>query len=234
MSILRAMTYALNGSSVFDTEAATQLIRAQRPELVFFQHLPDYELEILAKETGLTAYATQGECGFLSRHKLTALQSVCLGGADGSCLRADLDITGKRIHLFNIQLATDPAQRGQQLARLFAEDLLGANLPCAVLVAGDFSLPLWGSGQWLLRRRLKQVKHPPWGANYPAVFPIWPRDRFYVRGPIRSLAGQVITLSTRRGIKDHLPVITTLELTDTRIYLTLPEVSEKQMRPVTG
>jgi len=232
MSILRVMTYALSGSSVFDIERAAEDIRAQRPELVFLQYLPDYLLESLAKETGLTAYASQGTSGFLSRHRLTALQSTCLGG-EGNCLRADLELSGKRLHLFNVQLVIDPIQRSQQIARLFTDDLLGANLPCATLVAGDFSLPLWGSGQWLLRRRLSLVKHPSWGANYPASFPLWPRDRFYLRGPIRSLAGQVI-ISGQKGITKHLPVVTTLELTDTRIYLKVPEVSEQRMRPATG
>ncbi len=233
MSILRVMTYAMNGSSVFDVESAAQLIKTQRPELVFLQHLPDYLLESLAKETGMTAYATQGTNGFLSRHRLSALQSICLGG-EGHCLRADLDLSGKRLHLFNIQLAADPTQRSQQIAKLFTEGLLGASLPCAVLIAGDFSFPLWGSGQWLLRRRLKMVRHPIWGANYPAAFPLWPRDRFYLRGPIRSLAGQVVKSPDLHGISSHLPVIATLELTDTRVYLKVPEVSDRRMRPATG
>lgn len=233
MSILRVMSYALNRSSAVEAEGTAQLIRAQRPELVFLQHLPEYLLEILAKETGLNAYATQGSCGFLSHHPLSALQPICLG-SDGTCLRADLDLVGKRVHLFNVQLAMDPSQRGQQIARLFAEDLLGAGLPCATLVAGDFSLPLWGGGQWLLRRRLKLVRHPVWGANYPAAFPLWPRDRFYLRGPIRSLAGQVVTASGLRSGSAHLPVITTLELTDTRVYLKLPDVSKQRMRAVAG
>lgn len=233
MSILRVMTYALKGASAFEAAGAAQAIRSQRPEIVFLQYLPDYLLETLAKETGLRAYGTQGTAGLLSRHPLCALQSVSLGG-EGRCLRADLNLDSKRIHLFNIQLATDPAQRGQQIDRLFGPDLLGANLPCATLVAGDFSLPLWGGGQWRLSRRLKRAEHPAWGANYPAVFPLWPRDSFYLRGPLRSLAGQVVTSPELRKVSNHLPVITTLELTDTRIYLQLPEVSERRMRPVAG
>ena len=233
MSILRVMTYALKGSSVFEAAGVAQLIRNQRPELVFLQHLPDHVLEGLAKEAGLKAYTTYGDCGFLSRHPLSALQAICLGG-EGTCLRADLDLAGKRIHLFNVQLVIEPTQRGQQIARLFSADLLGASLPCATLVGGDFSLPLWGSGQWLLRRRLKLVSHPVWGANYPAAFPLWSRDRFYLRGPIRSLAGQVVKSSELHRVSNHLPVITTLELTDTRVYLKVPEVSRTRMRPVVG
>ncbi len=231
MSILRVMTYALNGTA--DAAATAQIIRSQRPELVCLQYLTAGLLETLSKETGLQAFGAQGCCGFLSCHPLSGLQACQLGGA-GDCLRADLDLAGKRLHLFTVQLVFDPASRGQQLARLFAEDLLGASLPCATLVSGDFSFPLWGGGQWLLRRRLKPVQHPRWGANYPAEFPLWPRDRVYLRGPIHSLAGQVIATPETRRASRQLPILTTLELTDTREYLKIPEVAKPQMRPVAG
>ncbi len=233
MSVLRVMTYRLKGSPASEAAGTAELISRQRPELVFLQQLPESLLESLAKETGLTAYAMQGKSGFLSRHPLCALQSISLGG-EGHCLRADLNLAGKRLHLFNVQLVSDPGQRGQQIARLFMEDLLGATLPCATLVAGDFSLPLWGGGQWLLQRRLKRAVHPGWGANYPAAFPLWPRDRFYLRGPIRSLAGQVVKNQGLCKLSDHLPVISTLELTDTRIYLKVPVVGKQLASPVTG
>lgn len=233
MSILRVMSYALNGSPGVDPDVIAQIIRSQKPELVCLQYLTDGLLETLAKETGLKAYCAWDRCGFLSRHPLTAVQACNLGGSGGS-LRADLDLGDKRLHLFNVQLVLDPLQRAKQIARLFAEDMLKANLPCATLVAGDFSLPLWGGGQWLLRRRLKSAQHPGWAANYPAKFALWPRDRIYLRGPIRSLAGQVITNPETRTSSSHLPLVTTLELTDTRVYLKLPKGSRRQMRPVVG
>ncbi len=233
MSILRVMTYALKGASTFEATSIAHIIALQRPELVFLQYLPDYFLESLAKETGLKAYAGQGTSGFLSCHSLSAIQSRTLG-RDGDCTRADLNLSGKRLHLFNLKLSMEPTRRREQISRLFGEDLLGANLPCATLVAGDFGLPLWGSGQWLLRRRLSLVKHPTWGANYPAAFPICPRGRFYLRGPIRSLAGQVVSIPEFCRGSQQLPVVSTLELTDTRIYLKVPEVLDQQMQPVTG
>ncbi|WP_020678243.1 endonuclease/exonuclease/phosphatase family protein [Geopsychrobacter electrodiphilus] len=233
MSILRVMTYALKGTTARDVAVLAQMLRAQRPELVYLQYLTADLLLVLARETGLQAYGDGENCGFLSRHPLTALQTLNLGG-NGCCSRADLTLVDKRIHLFNIQLNTDPALRRQQIVRLFSDDLLGARLPCALLIAGDFSLPIWGGGQWLLRQRLKPVPYPTWGANYPATFPLWPRDRFYLRGPIRALAGQVVSAQEIRSISNHLPVIATLELTDTRVYLKVPEVAEPRMRPATS
>lgn len=233
MSILRVMTYALKNSSADRAEEVAQIIRAQRPELVFLQHLDEGLLAALAEKTGQDGHFVGGSCAFLSRHPLKALQPLPLGEG-GQCLRADLDLGGKRLHLFNVQLVVDPARRGHQIARLFDADLLGARLPCASLVAGDFSLPLWGGGQWLLRRHLKPVTHTGWGANYPAIFPLWPRDRFYLNGPIRSLAGQVVSAAAVRRVSRHLPLVATLELTDTRDYLKIPEVAEQRMRPVAG
>lgn len=230
MSVLRVMTYALNGVVAGDVTLTAQIIRSQRPELVCLQHLTEGQLERLAEETGLSAYCAQGKCGFLSRFTLTALQACNLGGA-GDCLRADLGLNGKRIHLFNVQLNFDPTRRGQQIERLFAEDMLGADLPCATLVGGDFSFPLWGGGQWLLRRRLKPARHPRWGANYPAKFPLWPREQIFLRGPIRSLAGQVVAAPDISKTSSQLPLITVLELTDTREYLKIPDVAKQQMRP---
>ena len=233
MSILRIMSYALEPTGPPRMAEVARLIRSQRPDLVFLQNLDTEQLGQLAAETALTPGGEQGRCGFLSRHPLSAVQfvSLCEGGA---CLRADLDLAGKRLHLFNIRLVLEPALRGQQIARLFDQDLLGATLPCATLVAGDFSLPLWGGGQWLLRRRLTPARHPGWKANYPARFPLWPRDRIYLRGPIRSLAGQVIATAEVRLLSRHLPLITTLELLDTREYLKVPDVAKQQMRPVVG
>lgn len=233
MSILRVMTYAMQEPEATGSSQVAHIIMAQRPELVFLQHLTDGLLESLSKETGLKAYHKFGGCGFLSRYPISALRD-CNLGHDGDCLRADLDLCGKRIHLFNVLLSCDPTHRGQQLARLFSEDMLGVSLPCATLIAGDFSFPLWGSGQWLLRRRLKPARHPAWGANFPSTFPLWPRDRFYLSGPLRSLAGHVVSTTESRKVSSHLPVITTLELTDTREFLKIPEVAEQRMRPATS
>ncbi len=231
MSILRVMSYALGETSSQRMEAIARLIREQRPDLVFVQNVNEDLLKELATETGLKPSGSGSSNGFLSQHRLGAVQAIALTDG-GACLRADLDLAGRRIHLFNIVLALDPAMRGQQIARLFDRDLLGAPLPCAVLVAGDFSLPLWGGGQWLLRRRLKPARHPGWKPTYPARFPLWPRDRIYLQGPIRSLAGQVLFSSEIRSLSNHLPLVATLELLDTREYLKVTDVAKQNMRPV--
>lgn len=233
MIILRAMTYALEGCNGNHLAEIGCLIRDQRPDLVFLQHLKDGQLKVLAQQAELHPSSLERQTGFLSRYPLKGLRAFSLGGY-GECLQADLDLSGKRVHLFNIQLACDPGLRAKQLAGLFDADLLSNQLPCAILVAGDFSLPLLGAGQWLLRRKLILARFSGGQTNYPANFPLWARDRFYLRGPIKSLAGQVVSTPVSRKIARHLPLVVSFELTDTREYLKLPKVQEKQMRPVVG
>lgn len=233
MIILRAMTYALEGCSEDRLAEIGRLIRDQRPDLVFLQHLKAGQLKDLAELADLHPGSLEKQTGFLSRHSLKGLRTFSLGGS-GQCLQADLDLSGKRVHLFNVQLACEPRLRAKQLAGLFGADILSNQLPCAVLVAGDFSVPLLGAGQWLLRRKLTLAQFAGGQTNYPANFPLWARDRFYVRGPIKSLAGQVVSTPVSRKIARHLPLVVSFELADTREYLKIPKVQEKQMRPAVG
>lgn len=233
MIILRAMTYALEGCSEDQLAETGRLIRDQRPDLVFLQYLKEGQLKALAEAAGLHPGTLEKQTAFLSRYPLKGLRSYSLGG-NGQCLQADLDLSGKRVHLFNVQLACDPGLRAKQLTDLFSADILSNQLPCAILVAGDFSVPLLGAGQWLLRRKLTQAQFAGGQTNYPANFPLWARDRFYLRGPIKSLAGQVVSTPASRKIARHLPLVVSFELTDTREYLKIPKVQEKQMRPAVG
>jgi endonuclease/exonuclease/phosphatase family metal-dependent hydrolase len=233
MIILRAMTYALEGCGEDHLAEIGRIIHEQRPDLVFLQHLKAGQLKVLSEASGLHSVSLEEQTAFLSRHPLKGLRSYSLEGS-GQCLQADLDLSGKRVHLFNVQLDCDPGLRAKQLANLFGADILSNLLPCAILVAGDFSVPLLGAGQWLLRRKLTQAQFAGRQTNYPANFPLWARDRFYLRGPIKSLAGQVVSTPASRKIARHLPLVVSFELTDTREYLKVPKVQEKQMRPVVG
>ena len=157
MSALRVMSYHVNcctgreGQPTLDLCA--QVIKSQSPDLVFLQQVGSrndpsqlYQLANLLdmKPFGL---GQEGACCYLSRYPLRGLQDYSLG-SDGSCLRADLDHSSQRLHLFNVSLSLNPLLRKQQVTVLLGEDLLGnSSLPCAALVGGDFSLPFWGAGQ---------------------------------------------------------------------------------------
>lgn len=233
MTILRAMTYALEGCAAGSLAETARLIRDQRPDVVFLQYLKEGQLQYIAQATALLPGIVDKQTGFLSRYPIKSERSFSLEGC-GQCSRADLDLFGKRIHIFNVQLVCDPGLRAKQIANLFTSDLLSYPLPCALLVAGDFSLPLLGAGQWLLRRKLTLARFAGGQTNYPAKFPLWARDRFYLRGPIKNLAGQVVSTPSAKKNSRHLPVVASFELTDTREYLKIDKIHKKQMRPVAG
>lgn len=244
MSALRVMSYHVNccvGSGGEPTaDLCAQVISSQSPDLVFLQQVgsrndPSQLFQLAAllnmKPFGL---GQEGACCFLSRLPLRGLQDYSLG-ADGSCLRADLDYGGQRLHLFNVSLGPNLLFRKNQVNTLLGEELLGnPSLPCAALVAGDFTLPLWGAGQIRLGSCLKRAPQPLWRANYPAGFPVWGRDRFYFRGELRALAGTVVATPEARRASSHLPLVLTVEQIENRNYLHLKNIPQRGMKPATG
>jgi len=242
MSALRVMSYHINGWTGKRGEPTADLcarvIAAQCPDLVFLQQQAGGQapgqVQQLAERLHMKPFCQGPACCFLSRHPLRGLQNHPLG-AGGSCLRADLDHAGQRLHLFNVSLSLNPLLRKQQIDALLGDGLLGnPSLPCAALVGGDFSLPLWGAGQIRLTSCLRRASQPLWRANFPAGFPLWGRDRFYFRGALRALAGTVVATADARQASSHLPLVLTIEQVETRKFLPLKHIRQRQMKPVIG
>lgn len=231
MATFRIMSYHINGfrsaSGETDTNLSARVICSQRPDLVMLQELGSPivsgSLRDFADQVGLTAYGSdeEGACAFLSRYPLSNIQEFSLGHG-GRCVRADLDIDNERLHLFNLCLSFDPWQRRDQIRALLSDQLLNQrSLPCATIVCGDFTLPLWGYGQIRISEHLRRARFPLWRANYPANFPLWGRDRIYFRGPIRALAGTILATAEARKASPHLPLVLTVESCDSRQFIKL-------------
>ncbi len=247
MPTFRIMSYHINGcrtaAGEVDAGPCSRVIRSQQPDLVMLQQIGSPEdkagLQTLAATTGLASYGPvdEGACAFLSRFPLHNLQEYSLGHG-GRCLRADLDLGGERMHLFNLCLAFDPWQRRDQILALLSEQILNnPALPCATIVSGDFTLPLWGWGQVRLSEHLTRARFPLWRANYPGNFPLWGRDRIYFRGPVRALAGTVVATAEARLASPHLPLVLTVESCENRSFLKLKKgvtSLAKQPNPVCG
>ena len=227
------MSYHINGCRTAAGDIAPDLcarvIRSQRPDLVMVQQIGAPEgtssLKILSENVGLSSFGpdAEGACAYLSRFPLHNVREFPLGHG-GLCLRADLDLGGERIHLFNLCLSFDPWQRRDQVRELLGEQLLNnPSLPCAAIVSGDFTFPLWGCGQIRLSEHLRRAGLPLWRANYPGNFPLWGRDRIYFRGNLRALAGTVVGTADARKASPHLPLVLTVESNETRRFLKLKE-----------
>lgn len=247
MSTFRIMSYHINGTHNAAGELAPELcaevIRTQQPDLVMLQQLGSpigtSSIALLAERVGLPAYGSdvEGDCAFLSRYPLSNIQSLSLG-LDSHCVRADLDLSDEKIHLFNLSLSWDPRKRREQVRVLLSEQLLNnPSLPCATIICGDFGLPFWGSGRIPLNEHLKRADLPRWHANYPGKFPLWGRDRVYFCGPIRALAGNIVMTSEARKASPHLPLVLTVVTSDMREFLKIKKstsVTTKQPDPVCG
>lgn len=247
MTTFRIMSYHINGllnaSGKLTPELSAKVIRAQHVDLVLLQgigsELGATSLKLLSERVGLNHYGpeTEGGCAFLSRFPLHNIQASPLGYG-GRCLRADLDWAEERVHLFNVSLSWDLWQRLEQVRVLLSEQILNnPSFPCATIVAGDFGLPLWDLGQLHSARDLKRAPLPLWRANYPARFPLWGRDRIYLRGPIRTLVGEVIRTSVARMASPHLPLVLDVETKETRKILKIKNsarIASKHPDPVCG
>jgi len=247
MSTFRIMSYHINGARNAAGEIAPELcaavIRSQRPELVMLQRIGSpiglSSVERLADRVGLDVYGSDAEagCAFLSRYPLQHIQELQLGFG-GQCVQADLEYEDERVHLFNLTLSWNFRQRREQVKLLMGEQLLdNPSLPCATIICGDFGLPWWGSGQIPLNEHLKRANLPIWRANFPGKIPLWGRDRIYFRGPIKAISGHVVMTSLARRASTHLPLLLTVETSDTREVLKVKKrsrLTQKQPDPVCG
>jgi endonuclease/exonuclease/phosphatase family metal-dependent hydrolase len=127
------------------------------------------------------------------------------------CLRADLQVDGGVVHLFNLHLGLSGGERRRQAGMLLSADLLrDAALTAPMLVCGDFNMwfPVPGPIARLLRRSLRDAAWLVGGrrATWPARLPILRLDRAYVDAGIEVLACGVLDDGEAREASDHLPL----------------------------
>ena len=193
-------------------------------------------LPYLAEHLGLDSYrdVAGGAAAFLSFYPLTGLQQHDLGYG-GYCLRADLELAGKRMHLLNVCLDISPRFRSHQISRLLGPDLLGnPSLACPTLILGDFADFIWGSGNLELASTLRRARRPWWRGTYPARLPVFGRDRAYLRGGLRVLDATINNSYLARQASNHLPLTLTVQITDTRRSVRLTKIAGGRMEAAPG
>jgi len=240
MTTIRIMTYNIHGclgaDGRTDAERVLRVIGEAAPDIVALQEIDapsgSEHLAYLAKHLGMRPYEHAG-CGnaFLSYYHLRGIRTFDLRG--GCCLRADLDVGGKRLHLINLRF--DPASRHGQMARLLDLEILGSrSLACPTLVLGDFAD--WGGGpaSTYLSGRLRRARGPLWSATFPARFPLVGRDRAYLCGDLRVVDSRIPRGVIARHASSHLPLILTVQICDPRSYLRLGKVGRGRMEIAPG
>ncbi len=247
MTTFRIMSYHINGMQTISGQIApdlcAQVILSQNADIVLLQGLGApvgiTSVKHLAKLVGMENYGPvdEGACSFLSRFPLHNIQSAPLGyGA--RCLRADLDHDDGRIHLFNISLGWDIWQRYEQVKVLLSDQVLNnRSLPCGTLIGGDFGLPFWECGEFDRAQQLKRAGKPFIMANYPSQFPLWGRDRIYLRGPLKLLNSKIVKNNRTKSASVHLPVLVDIITQETRTILKVDSkapLAAKHPNPICG
>ncbi len=240
---IRMMTYSIQGcrgpDERIDPDRILQVIAEGAPGIAALQEVDASagadQLNYLAGRLGMRCYGNPGQGGnaFVSYYPLKGVQEYPLGGG-GSCLRADVDIGGGRLHLLNVRL--DPTlNRRRQIATLLGPDLLAnRSLVCPVLILGDFADWFWGAGNLRLNMNLRRASRPLLNATYPSRFPLVSRDRAYLRGEVKIEQSRVLRSPVARQASSHLPLILTVLVSDPRCYLRLEKLRQRQMEIAPG
>jgi len=244
MSTARIMTYNIQNCRGSDGQVnpdrILNVIADAAPDIVVLQELgAAHHLDVLpylAERLGLDAFrdAGGGPLAYLSFFPLKAVRSFDLG-YNGHCLRADVDFGGKRLHLFNVKLDNYSRFRSHQVAQLLGPELLGnPSLACPALILGDFADYLWAAGNLELASALRRTRWMLWRGTYPARFPVFSRDRAYLRGGVRVLDASVNRSFLARQASKHLPLTMTVQITDTRPSVRLRQLAGGRMEAAPG
>jgi len=238
VNTIRIMTYNIQrcrgGEGPVSLDHVLQVIEAGAPDVVALQEVDSVLLAEMAKRLGMRPFGepTRGSNAFLSYYPLKGLQPFDLA-AGGLCLKADLDMAGKRLHLLNLRFASVVRQR--QIDQLLGPTLLGnPSLPCPTLVLGDFADRCSGAADMRLSLHLRRVRGLLWTGTYPARFPFLARDRAYTRGGLRVVDMRILRMAVARRASGHLPLILTLRPADPRSYLKVEKLNSNRMEIAPG
>lgn len=240
MSTIRVMTYNVRRcrgrDGRVDPDRTLKVIGAGAPDIVALQEVDSESLSCMAQRLGMQSYGGFRDDGnaYLSYYPLKGVQEFFLGHG-GSCLRADTEVDGKRLHLFAVRF--NPALKGRQeeVATLLGPALLGnRSVVCPTLILGDFGDFIWGAGNVSLALALRKVPRHLWNGTYPARFPLTGRDRAYLRGDLRIVDSRILRSSLARQASSHLPLVLTVQIVDSRKHLRVEKLQGGRMEIAPG
>jgi endonuclease/exonuclease/phosphatase family metal-dependent hydrolase len=128
--------------------------------------------------------------------------------------RADIDVGGHTLHLYNVHLGTAILERRYQAARL-ADIVSDRHLSGTKLVLGDFNEWMKGLTTTLLSDRLKSVDLRSFlkrRRTYPGLFPILHLDHIYYAGRLEVVGVELPRTRLSLVASDHLPLVANLRI----------------------
>lgn len=123
--------------------------------------------------------------------------------------RADVDVHGHRLHVYNVHLGTAILERRYQAQRL-ADIVSDRHVTGAKVVLGDFNEWMRGLTTILLSRKLRSVDVRSYlkrRRTYPGLFPILHLDHIYYTGRLEVLGLAMPRTRLTLMASDHLPLV---------------------------
>ena len=131
-----------------------------------------------------------------------------------NCQRADLEIDGQLLHIYNVHLGTAVLERRYQARRLvsFVHD---RRVTGPKVLLGDFNEWMKGLATKTLSSLFESVDishHLKRRRTYPGIFPVVHLDHIYYEGPVE--VTNVEMPRTRKSLiaSDHLPLVATFRI----------------------
>lgn len=223
---LKVVTYNVHKCRGLDGRASAvrvaDVLREIGADVIALQEVLDHQAEVIS--AGLALPFALGEnrkhrgYGYgnavLSRFPIAGSRNYDLsvsGREARGCLRADLDVAGQTLHVFNVHLGTALIERRHQGRKLIASDLLAdASIQAPRIVLGDFNEWTTGLATRLLRSHMQSADvrtHLRRSRTYPGVLPFLHLDHIYYDPALR-LERLMLDRSRRALVaSDHLPLI---------------------------
>jgi endonuclease/exonuclease/phosphatase family metal-dependent hydrolase len=128
--------------------------------------------------------------------------------------RADIDVGGRRLHVYNVHLGTALIERRHQ-ARQLADLMTDRRVPGPKLLLGDFNEWTRGLTTKLLSEHLQSVDLQQFmrrKRHYPGLFPILHLDHIYYDGALEVLHIEVFRARLSLVASDHLPLVADIRI----------------------
>jgi endonuclease/exonuclease/phosphatase family metal-dependent hydrolase len=128
--------------------------------------------------------------------------------------RADVDVNGHRLHVYNVHLGTAILERRHQAERM-ATIISDRHVTGPKLVLGDFNEWMRGLTTRLLSSKLKSVDLGSYMSRkrtYPGFFPLLHLDHIYYAGRLEIIGVELPRTRLSLVASDHLPLVADVRL----------------------